>query len=419
MKKPEIWKLVLGRLLPARAEFSRDDWRSYIQRYLLPEIQTETLRFYGENTSAEALHPGIDYASLGHRARLQAFPRHAQLFAAFDDLKLTESEIHTLCKWEGTKLAKEHFERQHKAKVRDTTWDGMKPYNKQPPCGYLTRQDVVPRRDGSTQRKTEYEQASKSEGELDDELMEDSDDLDDLEESEQESDDEAQRSYGVELNQRLIDGRMDADWEQWMKEAIERGDVPGSLDLSHSQALQSFAQLHSQHRAQIMLGLGPTTASPGSSSSSNATDAQQSGVSAPTTVSNNDENGTQYLPSMSLRTGQSPGSYRPATQHVGTSTPGPRATSVSHQIINSVNDSFVQPPQAAAPATRSSPTYWGREIPEIFSDSPRPHIAALQAQLPPPPQYSQFYPAARVASASVNGPIETQPSMVPSATVPS
>ncbi len=45
MKKPDIWKLVLGRLLPAKSEFSRDDWRTYIQRYLLPEIQTETLRF--------------------------------------------------------------------------------------------------------------------------------------------------------------------------------------------------------------------------------------------------------------------------------------------------------------------------------------------------------------------------------------
>lgn len=418
MRKPEIWKLVLGRLLPAKSDFSRDDWRTYIQRYLLPEIQTETLRFYGENTSAEALHPGLDYVNPGHRARLQAFPRHNQLFGVFDALRLTESEINTLCKWEGTKLAKEHFERQHKTKVKDTTWDGIQPYNKPTPSRYLTPQRLS-QRGCSAQMKTSYELSSTFGAELGDEMMEDSDEFDEDDESGEESEDELQQSYGMELNQRLIDGRMDADWEQWMKEAIERGDVPGSLDPSHSQALQSFVRLNRQHRAQILLGLGPTTALPGSSSSPNGTDVQRPLLDATTPALNDDGNVTRYPRGMIQWTSQSPGSYRPAGQSLEIlSSATPQTTPLSN-IVNPGNSSSVPVPQASVPTTRDPPTYWGREIPEIFSDSPRPHIAALQAQLPPPPQYTQFYPVARTVTAPAPGPAQIAPSAAPSATVPS
>lgn len=423
MKKPETWKLVLGHLLPARSDFSRDDWRTYVQRYLLPEIQTEVLRFYGENTSVEASHPGLDYANPGHRARLQAFPRHNQLFGMFDHLNLTESEIYALCKWEGTKLAKEHFERQHKTEIRDTTWDGVRPYNKQTPCGYVVPKCLL-RGGESAQVKTAYELASSLEPEMEDELMQASEETDQDEDSGEESEDELQRSYGVELNQRLIDGRMDADWEQWMKEAIERGDVPGSLDPSHTQALQSFARLNSQHHAQSLISLGPNAALPHSSSSTGAIDVQQPGIDPTTQILNNDGTILQGSRPMSQWISHSQNSYRPASQPVGNnpsniqqstaSQTNPLPTVIEPGII--MNSQF---PPVSNSATRISPTYWGRDIPEIFSDSPRPHVAALQAQLPPPPQYTQFYPAARVVSAPAAGPAQMSPSATSSTSVPS
>ena len=354
MKKPEIWKLVLGCLLPAKSDFSRDDWRTYIQRYLLPEIQTETLRFYGENTSAEALHPGLDYANPGHRARLQAFPRHNQLFGVLDNLRLTESEIHMLCKWEGTKLAKEHFERQHMMRVKDTTWDGIQSYSKQTPSGYLISKGLSQRCE-SAQVKTAYELGSDFEAEVEDEEMEDSE-VDEDEGSGEESEDELQRSYGMELNQRLIDGSMDADWEQWMKEAIERGDVPESLDPSHTQALQGFARLSSQNRAQILRGLGSAASLPGSSSSPNGVDAQRPRIDPTSQVLNDDGTVTQHTRPLSHWTSHQPDSYRPATQSLGTSSSASRPSAPQTAPLSS----------AVNPRARSSAQAINHRIPPLI-----------------------------------------------------
>ncbi|KAL9593663.1 MAG: hypothetical protein Q9219_007445 [cf. Caloplaca sp. 3 TL-2023] len=60
--------------------------------------------------------------------------------------------------------------------------------------------------------------------------------VDDAEQQAEESEDELQQSVGVELNQRLMaatearnrgeEAVLDADWEQWLKEAAERGATP-------------------------------------------------------------------------------------------------------------------------------------------------------------------------------------------------
>ena len=422
MKKPEVWKLVLGRLLPAKSDFSRDDWRTYIHRYLLPEIQAETLRFYGETTSPEALHPGLDYANAGHRARLQVFPRHNQLFCVFDKLRLTDGEIQALCKWEGTLLAKEHFERQHKMEVKDTTWDGIQQYNKQTPSAYLMpiRRS---QRGGLAPSKTASELTSDDEVVMDDEEMGNSEE--NGEEFLDESEDELQGSYGVELNQRLMDGTMDADWEQWMKEAIERGDVSDLLDSSHTQALRNFARLSHQSRAQILRGLGSAPLSPNSRIASYRANPERQRIDATTQVLDNDgaipqnpRHSSQWpprlwdqLPQASQPSGTSSSdSQSPASQASQLSNANTAILTSSARPFHSPESNHTTTPQA---------TYWGREIPEIFSDYPRPHIAALQAQLPPPPQYNQFYPSTRVISGPAASPATAVPSATPSTSVPS
>jgi hypothetical protein len=55
--------------------------------------------------------------------RLGRYTWHRRLFRAFDTLRLTPSEIAGLTKWEGTRWAKEGYEKEHSIKIRDTTGD--------------------------------------------------------------------------------------------------------------------------------------------------------------------------------------------------------------------------------------------------------------------------------------------------------
>lgn len=230
MQKPDIWKLVLACLLPAKSEFSANDWRLYVNRYLLPEIRSETIRFYGNTDSVEARHPGLDYASPAHRLRLGAYPRHHQLFAIFDRLSLTRAEIRTLCKWEGTKQEKDDFERRMHVEIRDTTWDDVKAFKKKKPTAWLMPTHPLLRHDvrivpAEPRREVPCEEVvEENEGE---------DPTEAIDTSDEESEDDIQQSVGVSLNQRLLaataaiargeEAEIDADWEQWMKEALERG----------------------------------------------------------------------------------------------------------------------------------------------------------------------------------------------------
>lgn len=259
MRKPEIWKLVLAQLLPAKSEFSTSDWRTYVNRYLIPEIHTETIRFYGNNDTIEAIHPGLDYASKAGRLRLGKFPRHNQLFGVFDKLRLCDSEIRALCRWEGTYAAKEAYERRVNQPIIDTTWDGVHEYALVSPRAYVVSRAANARAyirreaQGASAsvpiRHTDLEYLAMSIADNDDvkwdEAEETFEEEEDEEEAlEEESEDELQQSVGEELNQRLLaatearargeDATMDAEWEQWMKDAIERGVMP---ELSSLQTL--------------------------------------------------------------------------------------------------------------------------------------------------------------------------------------
>ena len=234
MQKPDIWKLVLAQLGITK-DPTQNDWRSYITRYIIPEVRAETQRFYGPHDDHEIQFPGLDYSNLNHRLRLTAFPYHRQLFNAFDRLRLTNSEIYTLCKWHGTKRVKDEFEKKNGVTIEDTTWESV--------LTYIPREPTVTFPEGgmSPHRTVWTDEPNTPEGV--DGFMQDSavsenggEVLEDSNASDEESEDELQQSVGVELNQRLMAnaeanaqararGEMvttDEQWEQWLKEAQER-----------------------------------------------------------------------------------------------------------------------------------------------------------------------------------------------------
>ena len=230
MRKPIIEELVMSRLFPQRKNIDPSEWQNHIRRNLVQEVRRETVCFYGTFSCLEARYPGLDYANPAHRLRLNRFPCHRKLFRVFDELRLTDYEIQRLCMWEGTRLARETYEANNRFKIKDTTWNGVHDFR--------NRRATVIMASGSTQQTIETES-----GEISDNDSGSQDgngetrDFDEGEELfEEESEDELQQSVGFHLNQRLLaatearargeEAAIDADWEQWLKEAMERGDLP-------------------------------------------------------------------------------------------------------------------------------------------------------------------------------------------------
>lgn len=230
MHKQAVAPLVYRHLFPAPKPNDPTSFAAHISRNLVPEVRVETATFYGALDCIEAQYPGLDYSKPAHRMRLGRFQWHRLLFKAFDDLRLTESEIASLCRWEGTLWARQRYERDEGIKVQDTTGDDIQPWV--PPYrGVL--EPVV--RDGEGRHVCEGRGLTDSEEDEDDEeedeAMNDSDDAG----VESEEEEEDLQSVGVELNQRLLAATaarargeevvLDADWEQWLKEAAERGSL--------------------------------------------------------------------------------------------------------------------------------------------------------------------------------------------------
>ena len=82
-------------------------------------------------------------------------------------------------------------------------------------------------------RDEQMEDLEESEEDEEDDEDEEGDEEEEDDEGEENSDDELSQSVGVQLNERLLaavearsrgeEAVIDADWEQWLKEAIERG----------------------------------------------------------------------------------------------------------------------------------------------------------------------------------------------------
>jgi hypothetical protein len=205
MHKPSITQLVYKHLYP-RPNSQKDplSFAQFVSRLLVHEVRTETTNYYGSLNCVEAQYPGLDYSFRPHRQRLGRFPHHKRLFKAFDELGLTKNEIYSICQWEGTKSAKDKYEKDAGKEITDTTLDDVAvEEERQAPVAYFHGE--------------EDEQSDISEDEMDT------------------MPNEVRESYGVQLNEQLraaADAQargepvvFDEQWEQWMKEALERNEL--------------------------------------------------------------------------------------------------------------------------------------------------------------------------------------------------
>lgn len=222
MKGRPIDQLVYGYMFPKPRPSDPQDFQGLLQRYLILEVRQETHSFYGHLDTPEAKYPGLDYTHPIHRIRLSRWQWHRRLFRAFDGLRLTPNEIAGLTKWEGTKWAKERYERDQGIQIRDTTADGF-PNHADPSDPYSAQ---------SLRALSE---------ESDGPVAAEEDNGEDNADGDEESDEELE-SVGVALNERLRqrvamrnmsgDNSMplDEEWENWLKHALESGELPHVAD---------------------------------------------------------------------------------------------------------------------------------------------------------------------------------------------
>ncbi|KAL8760832.1 MAG: hypothetical protein Q9184_002991 [Pyrenodesmia sp. 2 TL-2023] len=272
MHKPPLAPIVYSWLYPNPKSTDPPNFQTYINKQLVPEVRAETARFYGHIDCVEAQYPGLDYATTAHRLRLGRFPYHRRLFQVFDQLRLTNHEIQMLCKWEGTRWARERYEKDVGIRVRETTWDDIVLAVPEPPTvtraemprgvdlaastqntqGQLVRSVVaendadLPARNMHNGRRQRSSNEEEPEEEAEEQISEEEADCN-MEQDAEESEDEIQQSIGVALNQRLMAATearargeevvLDADWEQWLKDAHERGIIP---DIARATAGQSL-----------------------------------------------------------------------------------------------------------------------------------------------------------------------------------
>jgi hypothetical protein len=233
-RKHPIAHLVYNALFPNPTPSDPSSFSAHLSKNLVGEVRIETATFYGSLDTIEARYPGLNYAYPPHRKRLGRFPHHRKLFEAFDKLGLTDSEIQGFCRWEGTLWARERYERDEGVKVKDTT--GMEITE------WVDRRRTRTSRNKDINVKTdiEVEIAEAAPMDIHDGHAEAADqdaemaDQEEEEEEEEESDDETE-SIGVALNQRLLQAAvlrqqgvnvpMDAEWEQFLKEQQENGDL--------------------------------------------------------------------------------------------------------------------------------------------------------------------------------------------------
>lgn len=208
MKKPTAADVVYHRTFPRPRQNDPNCFVAHIQRHLVPEVREEVQRYFGRIDCLEAQYPGLDYTFAPHRRRLASFPWHRRLFRVFDELRLTREEILSLCTWEGTRAAKERFERESATKIDTTTLQGVVPASQSNEPSVVFHSKHLS--SATTSRPVQIE------AELSDE-------------------EESDESIGIHLNRNLMAAaqarergeaaRFDLQWEQWMKEAIERNEI--------------------------------------------------------------------------------------------------------------------------------------------------------------------------------------------------
>ena len=224
MRKPALPPLVYTHLFPAPKASDPASFQAHITRNIVQEVRAEISCYYGPTDCLEAQYPGLDYVNPAHRSRLARYTFHRRLFRVFDELRLTDNEIRDLCRWEGTRSARERYEEEHRCLIRDTTWDDIEV--EEPRRASAIKTQLRGGEDDGTHVDSMLE-----DGKMSNNDAEDSDKNGDIEGDD--SEDELQRSIGVDLNRHLLAATaarargeqvvLDAEWEQWLKEAAERG----------------------------------------------------------------------------------------------------------------------------------------------------------------------------------------------------
>ena len=217
---------------------------AYLARSLVPEVRIEVATFYGDLNSAEARYPGLNYCHPPHRMRLGRFKHHKRLFDAFDTLDLTENEIQEFCCWEGTKWARERYEKDEGITVHDTTGNDIKPWVDRRQLGKveerrrhsITRQTdisvIIEEADGALSSHPADEDENMSDAESDDE--EDGEDGENVQETPAEAAALEQHvDHPFRRREEAIQTRIFTTWErsgdltpeleQYWKEETERG----------------------------------------------------------------------------------------------------------------------------------------------------------------------------------------------------
>ncbi len=214
MKGRPVEELVYEYMFQRPKPTDPQNFTGLLQRHLVLEVRQEVHSFYGHLETQEAKYPGLDYNHPTHRIRLGRWTWHRRLFRAFDGLRLTPAEISGLTRWEGTKWAKERYERDSGCTIHDTTADGFPDW-------------VEPEH---RERLRATSQETEDRGETADDHMA------------EESDEEPLQSVGEALNERLrarveqinqtgdTSMPLDEEWEQWLKNAIESGTFPQVAD---------------------------------------------------------------------------------------------------------------------------------------------------------------------------------------------
>jgi hypothetical protein len=229
-------RLIYEQMFPKPRANDPPNFQAFLTRNLIAEVRTETQAYYGHLDTHEAKYPGLDYNNKTHRIRLSRFTWHRRLFRAIDALGLTSAEVSSITRWEGTKWAKEKYEKEQGVRIEDTADE---------PDESLPR--GIPTWDREAKRLVYPDNADLSEPEdvLDDEEQPGEEVQEPEEEKEEDDDDEEQsedeevnepvvESVGVGLNARLRERAarreagepnvvLDEEWEQWLKSVLESG----------------------------------------------------------------------------------------------------------------------------------------------------------------------------------------------------
>lgn len=248
-RQTPIAHLLYAYLYPNPTPQDPPSFSAHLARNLVPEVRIEVATFYGDLNSAEARYPGLNYCYAPHRMRLGRFRHHKKLFDAFDNLGLTYNEIQEFCCWEGTKWARERYEKDEGITVIDTTGSEIGPYvdrrelraqeNRRQSITRKTDISVIVEGTGSASGSRQHPVVANDDEEMSDAVS----DQEDEEESVEEAEARTQHVQEVvgrreqSMNERIIAAweqgqQLPADIEQFIKEQTESGALSVTADLN-------------------------------------------------------------------------------------------------------------------------------------------------------------------------------------------